>query len=100
MQAPRLRQFSRNPDDRTGPAARNATVRLPIFLAQGSKDISFFDLHRWLVGESPWWFLAEVTIRAIIVYAVLLITLRAMGRRVASQMTISELAIVVTLGAA
>ena len=52
------------------------------------------------MGETPWWFLAEVAVRAIIVYLILLITLRVMGRRVASQMTISELAIVVTLGAA
>ena len=48
----------------------------------------------------PWSFLVEVLIRAGILYVVLLFSIRLMGKRVAAQLSLSELAIIVTLGAA
>lgn len=48
----------------------------------------------------PWSFLWEVAIRAGIIYIVLLCFIRLMGKRVAAQLSLSELAIIVTLGAA
>jgi uncharacterized membrane protein YcaP (DUF421 family) len=60
-----------------------------------------FDFHRVLVGmDTPWWFLLEQLVRIVCIYLLLMVVMRLMGRRVAAQMTIAELAVVVTLGAA
>jgi uncharacterized membrane protein YcaP (DUF421 family) len=64
------------------------------------QNLQFWDPARWLVGQTPAWFLVEVVLRAVLIYAMLQVVLRFMGRRVAAQMTISELAVIVTLGAA
>lgn len=53
-----------------------------------------------MIGHMPWLFLLEVLIRAVIIYIVLLFFIRLMGKRVAAQLSLSELAIIVTLGAA
>lgn len=57
-------------------------------------------MHKWLIGEAPWSFALEVLLRFLIIYLVLLIVLRLMGRRFAGQLSIVELAIMVMLGAA
>src|SRR5437660_8135904 len=59
-----------------------------------------FDLHRIFIGQSPGWFMLEVIVRIVLIYAVLLVAMRMMGKRVAAQMSVSELAVIVTLGAA
>src|SRR4051812_47264131 len=59
-----------------------------------------FDLSRLLIGENPGWFLLEVVLRICIIYLILLIAMRLLGKRVAAQMSVSELAVIVTLGAA
>src|SRR4051794_39717112 len=59
-----------------------------------------FDLYRIFIGQSPGWFMLEVIVRIVLIYAVLLIAMRMMGKRVAAQMSVSELAVIVTLGAA
>lgn len=63
------------------------------------EDIHWDDWHRILIGSAPTSFLLEVLIRTVIMYLVLLITLRLMGKRMGGQLTISELAVMVTLGA-
>jgi uncharacterized membrane protein YcaP (DUF421 family) len=57
-------------------------------------------LQRLLVGDAPWLFLVEVLYRAAIVYVVLLVAMRAMGKRMAAQLGIAELAVILMLGAA
>lgn len=57
-------------------------------------------LHRWLIGEAPWSFAAEVLLRFLCIYLVLLLVLRLMGRRFAGQLSIIDLAIMIMLGAA
>lgn len=57
-------------------------------------------LHRLLVGEAPWAFLLEVGCRALVVYAALFIVMRLLGKRMAAQLSISEMAVMLTLGAA
>jgi uncharacterized membrane protein YcaP (DUF421 family) len=57
-------------------------------------------VHRILIGENPWSFLLEVSVRSAIIYVVLFITMRLMGRRMAAQLSVSELAVMITLGAA
>jgi uncharacterized membrane protein YcaP (DUF421 family) len=59
-----------------------------------------FELKRLLIGQAPSLFLAEIAVRAVVTYIVLLVAARAMGKRVAGQMSVLELTIVVTLGAA
>jgi uncharacterized membrane protein YcaP (DUF421 family) len=63
------------------------------------EDIHWDDWHRILFGAAPAEFLLEVLIRTIIMYLILLVILRLMGKRMGGQLTISELAVMVTLGA-
>ncbi|WOD14020.1 DUF421 domain-containing protein [Paraburkholderia kirstenboschensis] len=57
-------------------------------------------VQRLLVGDGPWAFLVELAPRAVIVYGLLLVAMRLMGKRVAAQLSITELAVVLMLGAA
>ncbi len=63
------------------------------------EDILWDDWHRILIGSAPNEFLLEVLIRTVVMYLVLLVILRLMGKRMGGQLTISELAVMVTLGA-
>ncbi|WP_162618628.1 DUF421 domain-containing protein [Pedobacter yulinensis] len=54
---------------------------------------------RFLIGEAPPEFLLEIILRAGIMYILLLTVLRLMGKRMGGQLTISELAVMLTLGA-
>src|SRR5215218_4576119 len=64
------------------------------------QQISLADWQRLLMGGTPWTFLLELLVRAVVVYLLLLLFMRLMGKRVAGQMSISELAIILSLGAA
>jgi uncharacterized membrane protein YcaP (DUF421 family) len=63
-------------------------------------EVHPFDLKRLLIGEVPGAFLFEVVARAVVTYLILLVAARLMGKRVAGQMSVLELTVVVTLGAA
>jgi uncharacterized membrane protein YcaP (DUF421 family) len=63
------------------------------------EEIHWLDWHRILMGTAPEQFLLEVLIRTIIIYLFLLVILRLMGKRMGGQLTISELAVMLTLGA-
>jgi uncharacterized membrane protein YcaP (DUF421 family) len=65
-----------------------------------TQQIHPFDPRRLLIGNEPPLFLLEVAVRAVFVYVVLLMAIRLMGKRVAAQLSLSELAVMVTLGAA
>jgi uncharacterized membrane protein YcaP (DUF421 family) len=64
------------------------------------EQLQAFDMKRLVIGQVPGLFLLEVAVRAVITYLVLLLAARAMGKRVAGQMSVLELTIIVTLGAA
>ncbi|MCF0063275.1 DUF421 domain-containing protein [Dyadobacter chenwenxiniae] len=57
------------------------------------------DWERILFGQAPPIFLVEVLIRTFIIYLFLVVIVRLMGKRMGGQLTISELAVMVTLGA-
>ncbi|MDR5740791.1 YetF domain-containing protein [Caballeronia sp. LZ016] len=57
-------------------------------------------IERLLIGDGPWAFLIEIIVRAIVMYALLLVAMRMMGKRVAAQLSITELAVILMLGAA
>jgi uncharacterized membrane protein YcaP (DUF421 family) len=63
------------------------------------EDIIFSDWHRWVFGEAPPAFTGEVAIRALLIFTVMLVIVRLLGRRMKGQMSVSELAVVLTLGA-
>ncbi|MCF2446696.1 DUF421 domain-containing protein [Dyadobacter sp. CY345] len=63
------------------------------------EDIEPWDWNRILFGEAPMEFLVEVFLRTAIMYVVLLVIVRLMGKRMGGQLTVSELAVMVTLGA-
>lgn len=63
-------------------------------------DSAFSGLHRILAGEMPWGFLGELVVRALVLYFVLMVSMRVLGRRIAAQLTLFELSMAVTLAAA
>lgn len=63
------------------------------------EDIIAWDWRRILFGQAPPEFLLEVLMRTSMIYVALLIIVRLMGKRMGGQLTISELAVMVTLGA-
>src|SRR4051812_709715 len=63
------------------------------------EEIHFGDINRWLFGQTPPEFAIEVLIRSILIYLFLLLIVKLMGKRMTSQMTNNELAVMLTLGA-
>src|SRR5947208_2521597 len=63
------------------------------------EQIHLGDIKRWLFGQTPPEFMIEVAIRSFLIFLILLIVMRLMGKRMAGQITFSELAVVITLGA-
>lgn len=61
--------------------------------------IELGDWQRILFGKAPLTFMAEVFLRTLCIYIVLIIALRLLGKRMNGQLTISELGIMITLGA-
>jgi uncharacterized membrane protein YcaP (DUF421 family) len=62
-------------------------------------EIYLNDIKRILFGEAPPEFLLEVLIRTIVVYLFLLVVTRWLGKRMSGQLTIMEMAVMLTLGA-
>lgn len=63
------------------------------------EEIHLWDWQRILIGNTPWEFMAEVFIRTLIVYVLLIVVLRLLGKRMSAQLTISEMSVMITLGA-
>jgi uncharacterized membrane protein YcaP (DUF421 family) len=63
------------------------------------KPIQLTDWRRILAGGTPWTFLLEVMLRAAFTYLLLLVAVRLLGKRVAAQLTLFELSMVVTMAA-
>jgi len=62
-------------------------------------EVELWDWHRILVGDAPNFYLVEVIFRTALIYLALLITLNLMGKRMGGQLTLTEMAVMVTLGA-
>ena len=63
-------------------------------------ELQLTDWHRILFGAASWPFLAEVLLRTIFTFLLLVGTVRLLGRRVAAQFTLLEMAVLVTLAGA
>ena len=62
-------------------------------------NIEPWDWQRILLGETPVEFLLEVFLRTIVMYGFLLVILRFLGKRMDAQLTITEFAVMILLGA-
>ncbi|WP_114747842.1 DUF421 domain-containing protein [Pleomorphovibrio marinus] len=62
-------------------------------------EIVLWDWHRILIGDAPAIFLVEVFIRTAVIYLCLVVSIRIMGKRMGGMLSLSELAVMITLGA-
>jgi|GEM_PF-137753 len=63
------------------------------------EEIYLADIERILFGQTPPLFLVEVFLRTVIIYIILLVVVRLLGKRMSGQLTITEMAVMLTLGA-
>ncbi|MBT0810823.1 DUF421 domain-containing protein [Litoribacter ruber] len=63
-------------------------------------EIGLSDYHRFIFGKVPEAFLLEVVLRTVFVYALLMVSMRLMGKRMTSQLSRLEMASMVALAAA
>jgi hypothetical protein len=70
------------------PARRTVETHEPRSGAEGRgsfvppDQIHIFDVHWLLVGQVPWAFLAELFVRGVVIYVILVAVIRLMGKRV------------------
>jgi uncharacterized membrane protein YcaP (DUF421 family) len=63
------------------------------------EEIQPFDWQRILFGQMPAEFIIEVLFRTVVIYLILLVVLRLLGKRTDGQLTIMEFGVMVTFGA-
>lgn len=64
-----------------------------------SGNMSPFDWYRIAFGQAPVEFVAEVAVRTLVTYVLLLVAMKLLGKRMVGQLTVTEMAVVITLGA-
>jgi len=62
-------------------------------------DIRLDDWERLLIGNNPWGFTIEIFLRTLIIYFFLVLVMRLLGKRMNAQLNITDLAVMLTLGA-
>jgi uncharacterized membrane protein YcaP (DUF421 family) len=64
------------------------------------KNFEVFDFHRIFFGDAPFLFLLEIVFRTFIMYVYTVFLLRLLGKREMGQLSILELAIIISFGSA
>ncbi len=64
------------------------------------EELSLSDFNRILIGEIPAFFFIELIVRAFLIYTLLIVSMRLMGKRMSAQLSRNEMAAVVSLAAA
>lgn len=64
------------------------------------KSFEVFDFQRIFIGDAPLLFLLEIVFRTFIMYAYTVFLLRLLGKREMGQLSILELAIIISFGSA
>lgn len=64
------------------------------------KSVVPFDWMRMLLGDPPPLFMLEIVVRVVVIYAVALVMMQAMGKRGRNQMNPLEYLIIIALGSA
>ncbi len=68
---------------------------------ESKESLDLFNLNRLLIGEDiPYTFLAEVLLRTTLMFFLVLVVLRLSGKRGIKQLSVFELAIIISLGSA
>jgi len=62
------------------------------------EEIHLGDWQRLLLGQAPLEFLLEAALRTLIVYLVLVLAMRLLGKRMNAQLTVVELSVMIMLG--
>jgi uncharacterized membrane protein YcaP (DUF421 family) len=62
------------------------------------EEIHLADWQRILLGQAPLEFLLEAALRTLVVYLVLLLAMRLLGKRMNAQLTVAELSVMIMLG--
>lgn len=62
-------------------------------------DLRLSDWMRILIGNVPLSFMVEVFFRTLIMYLILLVVMRFLGKRMAGQISVTELSVMLLLGA-
>jgi len=62
-------------------------------------DIRLDDWERLLIGNNPWGFTVEIFLRTLVIYFFLVLVMRLLGKRMNAQLNITDLAVMLTLGA-
>lgn len=63
------------------------------------EDIKPWDWYRIFFGETDMGFLGEIVLRTLVIYLFLLVTVKYLGKRMGGQLSITEMAVMVSLGA-
>jgi uncharacterized membrane protein YcaP (DUF421 family) len=58
------------------------------------------DVKTFFLGEENWGFLLQVALRTILMYIIILIALRLLGKRGVKQLSVFELVVIISLGSA
>ncbi|WP_316736976.1 DUF421 domain-containing protein [Pedobacter aquatilis] len=58
------------------------------------------DFEKMLLGDENWSFIPEIMIRTLIMYLIILFSLRLLGKRGVKQLSIFELVVIISLGSA
>lgn len=58
------------------------------------------DWYSFLIGDEDWTFLLEISLRTMIMYFIILIGLRLLGKRGVRQLSVFELVVIISLGSA
>lgn len=58
------------------------------------------DWSAFFIGEEKWEFLLEISLRTLIMYILILVSLRMLGKRGVKQLSVFELVVIISLGSA
>ena len=60
----------------------------------------FNDFEKLLIGEEEWSFIPQIAFRTLVMYFIVLISLRLLGKRGVTQLSVFELVVIIGLGSA
>jgi uncharacterized membrane protein YcaP (DUF421 family) len=61
---------------------------------------NFFTMKEFLLGQENWSFLGETALRTVVMYVVILVALRLLGKRGVKQLSVFETVVIISLGSA
>ncbi len=63
-------------------------------------NYSFKDINQLLIGDNEWSFIPEIMLRTLLMYLIVLVSLRLLGKRGVKQLSVFELVVIIGLGSA